>query len=247
MIATTRRLGAGTATLALALGGLLASVVPTPSALARGAAHRHHHAHATGRGRGARAGSHGGERRVEGSLDYELSPAGNSLPATQVITLFLPGGVHAAGAKMPKCNPPALEKSGPSACPKGSSVGAGTATGWTLGQLWPITLTLYNGPGGNLLVYVTATTPVKIETVIEGHVTRPGGAYGEEIVSTVPQELLEPLPGDTAQTVNLRVHVNGKSGWLRSSNCAPHALAVNFRFAYTNGQTFSVGGSLNCV
>ncbi|MDE3069641.1 MAG: hypothetical protein KGJ43_02815, partial [Acidobacteriota bacterium] len=123
----------------------------------------------------------------------------------------------------------------------------GTATGWTLGQLWPLTLTLYNGAGGNLLSYVTASSPVKIETIVLGTVTRPGGAYGAEIVNQLPPGLLEPLPGDTAETVNLRVHLNGAPGWLRSTNCAPHALAVNFSFAYTNGQTISVGGNLRCV
>jgi hypothetical protein len=242
MIATTRRLGAGTASLALALGGLLGPSALVPSSLAH--ARGHHRAHSSGKAHSGRA---GGERRVEGTLDYELSPAGNSLPATQTITLFLPAGVRVAGAKMPKCDPSALERSGPGACPKGSSIGTGSATGWTLGQLWPLTLNLYNGPGGNLESYVTASTPVKIETVVEGHVTRPGGPYGQEIENTIPQGLLEPLPGDTAQTVNLRVRVTAKSGWLRSSNCSPHALAVNFRFSYTNGQTISIGGNLNCV
>ncbi|HTZ87703.1 MAG TPA: hypothetical protein VMB05_13635 [Solirubrobacteraceae bacterium] len=234
-----RRPTAGSASLALAL-----LVLFGPSALTASA-----HAASHKRARQAKHGAHAskGEKHVEGSLDYELSPAGSSLPATQTITLFLPGGVRVAGASMPKCNPQALEKSGPAACPKGSSIGSGTATGWTLGQLWPLTLTLYNGPGGSLLSYVTATSPVKIETVVEGHVTSPGNPYGEEIANTIPQGLLEPLPGDTAQTVNLRVQVSGRSGWLRSTNCAPHALAVNFKFSYTNGQTIAIGGNLNCV
>ena len=188
-----------------------------------------------------------GERPVEGSLSYELTPASSSLPVTQTISLFLPGGVRVAGASMKHCDPAGLEHDGPGACPKQSLLGSGTATGWTLGQLWPLTLTLYNGPGGNLLSYVTASTPVKIETIVPGTVSHPGGSYGVEIVNTLPAELLEPLPGDPAQTVNLRVHINGSSGWLRSTNCAPHALAVNFRFNYTNGQTISIGGALNCL
>jgi len=246
MIATSRRRCAGIATLALISWATLALAEQASAAKPRA-----HSAHA-GRGHARAAKGHakkgGGERKVEGSLDYELQPASSSLPATQTITLFLPGGVHVAGGKMPKCNPQSLERSGPSACPKGSQVGSGTATGWTLGQLWPLTLSLYNGPGGNLLSYVTASTPVKIETVVEGHVsTPPGGTYGEEIANTIPSGLLEPLPGDPAQTVNLRVHVTGSSGWLRSTNCAPRALAVNFRFSYTNGQTLSIGGNLKCI
>lgn len=247
MIATSRRLHAGIATLTLVLAASL-----TPAAYAAHARKHHHHRAGHAARHHARASAKakkgGGERKVEGSLDYELTPASSSLPATQTITLFLPGGVRVAGAKMPKCSPAALEKSGPSVCPKGSQIGTGSATGWTLGQLWPLTLTFYNGPGGNLLSYVTATTPVKIETVVEGHVMKPaGGTYGEEIVATIPSALLEPLPGDPAETVNLHVHVSGSSGWLRSTNCAPHALAVNFSFAYTNGQTISIGGNLNCV
>lgn len=206
------------------------------------------HGGRTSKHRGAKhPGKASGEHPVEGSLSYELTPASSALPATQTISLFLPGGVRVAGASMKHCEPAALEHEGPAVCPKQSLLGSGTATGWTLGQLWPLTLTLYNGPGGNLVSYVTASTPVKIETIVPGTVSRPGGSYGVEIVNTLPAGLLEPLPGDTAQTVNLRVHINGSSGWLRSTNCAPHALAVNFRFNYTNGQTISVGGALNCV
>ncbi len=196
MIATSRRLHAGIATLTLVLAASL-----TPAAYAAHARKHHHHRAGHAARHHARASAKakkgGGERKVEGSLDYELTPASSSLPATQTITLFLPGGVRVAGAKMPKCSPAALEKSGPSVCPKGSQIGTGSATGWTLGQLWPLTLTFYNGPGGNLLSYVTATTPVKIETVVEGHVMKPaGGTYGEEIVATIPSALLEPLPGE---------------------------------------------------
>ena len=169
MKATSRRLVAGTTTLMLALGGLSAPCGLISSASAHARAHRAAHSAAKRRG---------GERRVEGSLDYELAPAGSSLPATQTITLFLPGGVRVAGAKMPQCNPQALEKSGPAACPKGSSIGTGSATGWTLGQLWPLALSLYNGPAGNLLSYVTATSPVKIETVVEGQVRGPAVPTG---------------------------------------------------------------------
>ena len=79
--------------------------------------------------------------------------------------------------------------------------------------------------GSTLRLYSTSA----LTAIVEGHVTRPGGPYGQEIAATIPQALLEPLPGDTAQTVNLHVHVTGKSGWLRSTNCAPHSLAVNFR------------------
>jgi hypothetical protein len=243
MLATSSRLGVGV-TAVLAVIGLLSAPAAGAHSRAHAARQRPHVAKHKGHGSGAKS---SGERKVEGSLDYELTPAGSSLPATQTITLFLPGGVRVAGARMPQCNPQALEKSGPSACPKHSQIGTGNATGWTLGQLWPLTLTLFNGPGGNLVSYVTASDPVKIETVVEGHVTRPGGPYGEEITNTIPQGLLEPLPGDSAQTVNLRVHVSGSSGWLRSTNCAPHALAVNFRFSYTNGQTISVGGNLSCL
>ena len=242
MNATSRRLSAGTTALMLLLAGLFGPSALVSSAAASARGHHAHHAKA----RPARAKSKGA-RPVEGSLNYELTPAGSSLPATQTITLFLPGGVRVAGASMPKCNPQALEKSGPAACPKGSSIGTGSSTGWTLGQLWPLTLSLYNGPSGSLLSYVTATSPVKIETVVEGHITSPGSPYGEEVANTIPQGLLEPLPGDTAQLVNLHVHVTAKSGWLRSTNCAPHALAVNFKFSYTNGQTLAVGGNLNCV
>ena len=52
------------------------------------------------------------------------------------------------------------------------------------------------------------------------------------------------IPVDYAHNLT---YINGSSGWLRSTNCAPRALAVNFRFAFTNGQTLAVGGKLRCI
>src|SRR5271167_1660089 len=113
MIATSRRHCAGIATLALVLWASLAlaeqASAATPHAHSAHAAKRHAHAarrHARAAKGHAKKG--GGERKVEGSLDYELTPASSSLPATQTITLFLPGGVSVAGGKMPKCSPQAL-------------------------------------------------------------------------------------------------------------------------------------------
>jgi hypothetical protein len=214
---------------ALLAGALLAAAPAADAAKHKGAKH------ATG------------ERSLEGSLTIELAPPETTLPATQTITLFLPSGIRDAGAKLPSCNPEKLQASGESACPKGSEIGTGEAAGYTLGVVEPIKLLLYNGPGGSLLTYVVGLDPVSIQVVVQGTVSRPAGTYGLELAFTIPQGLLEPLPGDPAWLLSLHATLNGKAGWLRSSNCPPHGWSLGAKLGYTNGQSLMVGGSLACV
>ena len=54
-------------------------------------------------------------------------------------------------------------------CPKGSKVGSGVAAGTALGLTENLTVTAYNGPGGNKLeLLVDGQTPLQIHSVIEG-------------------------------------------------------------------------------
>ncbi|HEY7933156.1 MAG TPA: hypothetical protein VID48_04955 [Solirubrobacteraceae bacterium] len=186
------------------------------------------------------------EKNVDATFSLELGPPETTLPATQTITLLVPKGIRDAGAKLPFCNPASLESRGEQACPKGSQIGSGTSTGYTLGVVEPLKLLLYNGPGGTLLTYVVGLDPVSIQTVVSGSVSKPGGSYGQQFSFTIPHGLLEPLPEDQAWLLTLHAHVLGKSGWLRSTSCPPHGWSFQARFGYTNGQTITIGASAEC-
>jgi hypothetical protein len=188
------------------------------------------------------------ERNLDASFTLELGPAETTLPATQTITLFVPNGVRDAGAKLPACNPNRLENEGVKACPKGSQVGSGQSDGYTLGVVEPLTLTMFNGPGASLLVYVVGLSPVSIQVVVTGAITHPAGnIYGQQLAFTIPHGLLEPLPEDQAWLLSLHTHLDGKVGWLRSTSCPPHGWSLKAQFGYTNGQMLTVGANLTCV
>jgi hypothetical protein len=187
------------------------------------------------------------ERKVQASLTIELGPPSTLLPATETIVLSVPSGVHDAGAKLPACNPTRLQAEGEKACPKGSQVGSGQSTGYTLGVVEPLKLLIYNGPGGSLLTYVVGFSPVSIQEVVQGTVTRPGGRYGQQLSFTIPHGLLEPLPEDPAWLLTLNATLSGKVGWLRSTNCPPHGWSEAAKLGYTNGQSLTLAATLACV
>jgi hypothetical protein len=188
------------------------------------------------------------ERKIEASLTIELGPPSTALPATQTISLFVPNGIRDAGAKLPACDPVKLQAEGEKACPKGSQVGSGASSGYTLGVVEPLKLLLYNGPGGTLLTYVVGLDPVSIQIVVQGSVTRPaGGKYGQELAFTIPHGLLEPLPEDPAWLLTLNATLSGKAGWLRSSSCPPRGWSEAAKLGYTNGQSLSIAATIACV
>jgi hypothetical protein len=230
---------AGTSATLLGCTALLAAWAP-----AAAAAVRSNDLHARG---AAKRGSSPTEHKLAASLTIELAPAEKTLPATQTITLYVPSSVHAAGAKLPACNPTRLQAEGEKGCPKGSQVGTGSSSGYTLGVVEPLKLLLYNGPGGSLLTYVVGLDPVSIQVVVQGVITRPGGNYGQELAFTIPNSLLEPLPEDPAWLLTLNANLSGKVGWLRSSYCPPHGWSEGAKLGYTNGQSLSLSATLACA
>jgi hypothetical protein len=196
----------------------------------------------------ARRSSH--ERKVEGSITLTLTPPSESLPLTSKINLFVPERFRDAGAKMPHCSAAALEAKGIGGCPARSKVGAGTSLGYTIlgGEFVEehLTLTLFNGPGGSLLTWVLGKTPVSIEVVVQGVITKASG-YGQEFSFTIPHGLLEPLPGAPGWLQTLNAHLSGKAGWLRTTSCPQHPWSLKAEIGYTNGQGISLQTHLACV
>jgi hypothetical protein len=190
------------------------------------------------------------ERNVEGTITLTLTPPSESLPLTSKINLFVPERFHDAGAKLPHCSAAALEAKGIGGCSSRSIVGAGTSLGYTIlgGEFVEehLALTLFNGPGGSLLTWVVGKTPVSIEVVVQGVISKPAG-YGQEFSFTIPHGLLEPLPGAPGWLQTLNARLNGKVGWLRSSSCPAHPWSLKAEIEYTNGQALTLQTHLACV
>lgn len=227
------------ATLAVPAGLVTALGAVSTSAMAHGSHKRHGHRHAAP-----------GEAKLEASIVLKLTPAEESLPITNQINLFVPEHFRDAGASLPHCTPAILETRGPEACPKGSVVGSGSAIGYTiLGGDFVIehlNVTLLNGPTANLLSWVEGHTPVAIEEIVEGRITKPSG-YGEEMQFTIPHGLLEPLPGAPGWLQTLSAHLTAKAGWLRTTSCPPHPWSLKAELGYENGQGTTIETKIRCA
>jgi hypothetical protein len=220
------------------------AVAPTSAIAAKHGAHaaKHSRSHAAKAKHGSK------ERNVEASLTIELGPPSTGIPQTQTINLFVPSALHDAGSKLPTCNPAKLENEGEKGCPSASKVGSGNSSGYTLGVVEPLKLTMYNGPGASLLTYIVGLDPVSIQEVVKGEVTRPpGGKYGQELAFTIPHGLLEPLPEDPAWLLTLNATLSGKVGWLRSTSCPAHGWSEGAKLGYTNGQSLALYATIACA
>lgn len=211
-------------------------------------------AHATkskkGSKRGAKKGGSSKEKAVEASIVLQLTPPEESLPQTNQINLFVPERFRAAGASLPHCSAEMLRGKGPDGCPKDTVMGGGTSTGYTIlgGQfvVEHLKVTIFNGPGGVLLTWVEGRSPVEIEEIVEGKITKPGG-FGEEMSFTIPHGLLEPLPGAPGWLQTLNAKLSAKPGWLRTTSCPEHPWHLKAELGYTSGQGTSIETTLKCV
>ncbi|MHB1468488.1 MAG: hypothetical protein ACYCX7_04960, partial [Solirubrobacteraceae bacterium] len=234
---------------------LAALAMPSGAALAAGNGSGHGRSGAvaakrarSGRG-GSRARSSSAERSLEASILIRLTPPEESLPITDRINLYVPEHFRDAGASLPHCSFATLHNRGTGGCPKGSIVGDGKAIGYTIlgGQfvIEHLAVTLVNGPNAELLSWVEGHTPVAIEEVVDGMVSKPSG-FGEEMSFTLPHDLLEPLPGAPGWLQSLEAHLSAKAGWLRTTSCPPQRWALKAELAYENGQGTTVEAKLRC-
>lgn len=244
-------------TVACATAGLAATAALAPTALAAG-----HVAKAARSGRGHAAAKHHGnasahgERNVQASIRVELSPPSEKMPETNKIVLYVPERFKDAGAQLPSCTPAILHNKGPEGCPKRSVVGNGTSIGYTIlgGQFVEehLKLTMVNGPKASLLSWVEGRTPVSIEEIVEGVITKTSG-FGLKMSFTIPHGLLEPVPGAPGWLHNLNANISGKSGWLRSSSCPTHPWSLKAEFGYAplpeaNGlAAMTIESKIGCV
>lgn len=223
----------------LAALALVCGLLATPTlAYAKGK-----HSHASGK-------QASGERSLEASIVIKLTPPEESLPITNKINLFVPEHFRDAGESLPHCGFATLHNQGTSACPKGSIVGLGKAIGYTIlgGQfvIEHLTVTLVNGPKAELLSWVEGRTPVAIEEVVEGVITKPSG-YGEEMSFTIPHGLLEPVPGAPGWLQTLEAHLSAKAGWLRTTSCPEHPWSLKAELGYESGQATTIETKLACA
>lgn len=154
--------------------------------------------------------------------------SGTGQPDTSTrIRVQLPKGIKWNGKLWPKAKRCSVSKAtaqgSTSACPKGSKIGSGhvTALGGNGGTVEEIDLTAFVTTGGHLGLFLEATQPLPIATMLEGKVG------GQTIDVAIPANIQEPITGVPTGIKSLTFTVNGKTkvkgktrGALESGACS---------------------------
>jgi hypothetical protein len=136
-------------------------------------------------------------------------------------------------------------------CPKGSKVGSGSATGVALGLTENLTVTAYNGPGGNKLeLLVDGQSPLQIHSVIEGKLQSDSGKFGKKLVVAIPETLQQPAPGAFATLTDFKTTVKGTGSknrpFIGLAGCTKKTLNYKSDFVFTDGSTSTASTTSKC-
>lgn len=177
-------------------------------------------------------------------------PAANDSPfATKQAVISFDKNLVFNGAKFKSCTAAAVQASEAS-CPAGSKVGSGTAQGSALGITQNLTVTAFNGPKGkSLLLHVTGSAPLAIDSVINATLKNASGKFGKKLVVPIPANLQQPVPGTFATLLSFITTVKAKSGktpYVGLKGCTKKKLNFKGDFTYTDGTSKSATATAKC-
>jgi hypothetical protein len=178
-------------------------------------------------------------------------PAGSRYRLERVIVRFPNGVGKPNGNLFPSCSVAKLEAAHNrlSACPKGSKIGGGRATGTAvdIGVTSSGKLTLFNGPKGKSITFnVNITTPALINKTFSAPLKKTSGRYGYVLTNNIPTELQNILDGPIIVksidvTTGITRVVNGvRRGYIEAFKCPKSHKAPLHVDAFFNTDT---GGS----
>lgn len=127
-------------------------------------------------------------------------PADSRYKLVRVDVRFPAGVGKPNGNLFPSCSVAQLKAAHNrlSACPRGSQIGRGKATGTAvdIGVTSSGRLTLFNGPGGKSITFnVVITTPALINDTFSAPLKKISGRYGYSLSSPIPEDLQNILDG----------------------------------------------------
>lgn len=176
------------------------------------------------------------------------------------VTYLFPKGATTNGKLFPSCSVAKLKAAHNrlSACPSGSRIGKGTATGEAiaLGVTSSGAMTLFNGPGGkSITLNIHVLHPADINSTFSGKLTKLSGKYGYKLAITVPDALQAVLGGPivvskiVATTHASRV-INGVTrGYIESNIPCPKSTKLPFHadFSFQDGSSGSADTVIRCT
>ena len=169
--------------------------------------------------------------------------------ATRTAVIHFDKNLVFNSAKFPSCTE-AQVRSGAPACAK-AKVGSGKAAGLAVGQQQDLTVTAYNGPGGKaVLLHVTGSKPLKIDSVIVGKLNPDSGAFGRKLVVAIPANLQQPLTGLYATLTSFVTSVGGSAKgtpYVALKGCSGGKLQFKGDFVFTDGSKQSPTSTTACT
>ena len=196
-------------------------------------------------------------------LDFDFS---TDVPDTDPATvkqaeIFFPHGYRTNGALFPSCDPKRLRRlqGSPSACPRGSRLGSGTAVG-TSPQFHGITerlkVDVYNARHGRgILLYLRGLRPVAIGGLVDAsfvpiHTRR----WGYKLTAKVPAGLQKLGSGIYASLLHMTtkvgasIRVHGvRHGFIEALACPPGALVpLHSVWSFVGGGSADGDGYISC-
>jgi hypothetical protein len=181
-------------------------------------------------------------------MNVALDPSDQPF-ATRTATIHFDKNLVFNSAKFPSCTE-AQVLSGAAACAK-AKVGSGKAVGLALGLQQNLAVTAYNGPGGKaVLLHVTGTNPLRIDSVIVGKLVPDTGAFGRKLVVSIPANLQQPLTGAYATLTSFMTTVGGSAKgtpYVALKGCSGGKLKVKGDFVFTDGSKQSPTSTTACT
>lgn len=177
-------------------------------------------------------------------------PSGSRYELTKLVYKF-PQGAVTNGKLFPSCDANKLAKAHGqlSACPKGSKVGGGKATGTAvdIGVTSSGNVTVFNGPGGkSLTINVNIVTPALINSSFSAPLKKTSGKYGYTLTVNIPSEL-QTILGGPIIVKQIKTTAGGtrtikgvKRGFIEAVKCPKGGKApIHSDLTFTNGTTTS--------
>ena len=185
-------------------------------------------------------------------MTFTTSDGGYQAPLTQAVLNFS-YGAHLNSTLFPSCSPQTVQAH--KSCPKGSLIGSGTGEGALADALEPITLKLFNGPGGKSITFeIIGERPATFDIPFTAPLkTFSGGLYNYGLTVPVPEEL-QRIAGVDVSLHNLNVTVNAKRkvkgrtrGYIETLICPPGALVpLGVAFSFLEAPTFTSDDYIHC-
>jgi hypothetical protein len=148
------------------------------------------------------------------ALSWQGLKPGNA-PTITKIDLWFPTGTRYNGASYPSCSYERLNAAGPSACPKNSVMGSGTATAFADTVVTRPRITVVNGGSDRVYFYTVLNNPARVQVPVIGQLTRLPGGFAYHLSATIPPRLLV-VAGVPIRFTALQVSA-GRGTWLATT------------------------------